>query len=278
MNTANTDITKFKIIVVEWLRDNDVKTGKELYDDILCPKEIQNENIKCEYHSVSTKKDFVKVFKLIEDNLQDGEIATLQIESHGSDEGIGVSPIEFVTWKEFYDLIRPINIKNGGLLFVCLSMCVSYASLSSIEPNKRAPYLAMIATTDKMLPDDLYNSFVDFYESYNYILDIAAFQKMANGVKRSDGKPAFVLYKAEDVFDWTFDIDRDSQNKKHLINECYIQGKMKNPNYTKEQAEKDLITIFEEAKSHRDYYCFKDIYGGSKEEQQKDNNEKYSNN
>lgn len=265
MNTANTDITKFKIIVVEWLRGNDVKTGKELYDDILCPKEIQNENIKCEYHSVSTKKDFIKVFKLIENNLQDGEIATLQIESHGLDEGIGVSPTEFVSWKEFYDLIRPINIKMGGLLFVCLSMCLGIASLSSIEPNKRAPYLAMIATTDKMLPDDLYNSFMDFYNSYNNILDVAAFKKMANGVKRKDGKPAFVMYRAEEIFDLVFDLDRDPQNKKHLINECYVQGKIQNANYTKEQAENDLVAIFEEAKSHKDYYCFKDILSENKE-------------
>ena len=259
MNTANTEITKFKIIVIEWLRDTDRKTGLELYNDVLKPKEIINTDVSCEYYSVTNKIEFASKLAELTESIKDGEIATLQIESHGSEEGIGTGVNDFVTWNEFYDLIRPINVKMGGLLFVSLSMCISYSSLSSIKPNDRAPYLAMIVTTDKMYPDELYNSFVDFYNSYNNILDIAAFRKMAEGVKRKDGRPAFVIYRASDVFDMTLDIDRDPQNIEHLINNCYVMGKSKDKNYTKEQARKDLVAIFEEAKSHKDYFCFNDI-------------------
>lgn len=259
MNTPNTEITKFKIIVIEWLRNTDRKTGQELYNDVLKTKEIANADVSFEYYSVTDKKEFASTLAEIADSFNDGEIATLQIESHGSEAGIGTSANDIVTWQEFYDLIRPINIKMGGLLFVCLSMCVSYSSLSSIKPKERAPYLAMIATTDKMYPDDLYNSFVEFYTSYNNILDIAAFKKMAEGVKRKDGKPAFIMYRASDVFDKTFDMDRDPQNTEHLVNQRYVMGRSKDKKYTKEQARKDLAAIFNEAKSHRDYFCFQDI-------------------
>lgn len=265
MNTPETEITKFKIIVIEWLRETDRKTGLELYRDILKRKEMTSKVVQCKYYSVTSKEQFAQTLHDIHDSLMDAEILTLQIESHGCAAGIGVSDVDIVTWEEFYDLIRPINIKTCNLLFVCLSMCLGIGSLTLIDPSKRAPYLAMMATTGEMYPDDLYDAFVTFYETYNNILDISAFRKISRQVTKKDGSPAFVIFSAADVFDRTFDINRDPQNTKHLINELYVKKKTLDNKYTKEKAQRDVAAFYEEAKSNRDFYCFNDMMGKDSE-------------
>ena len=72
---------------------------------------------------------------------------------------------EIVEWKDFYDLIRPINIALGHLLFIVMAMCSSIAMISNINIEERAPYRAFICTTREMYPDELYEGFLSFMRS-----------------------------------------------------------------------------------------------------------------
>ena len=102
----------------------------------------------------------------------EGDILTLQIETHGCDEGMGLSYGELLKWKDFYDCIRPLNIKTGHLLFLVMAMCKSIAMISSINPELRAPYRAIICTTRPVSADEIYRGFIAFYENYYNLLDI----------------------------------------------------------------------------------------------------------
>ena len=84
--------------------------------------------------------------------MEEGDILTIQVEAHGSVDGIALSSGEIVEWKEFYNLIRPINIALGHLLFIVMAMCDSIAMISNISIEQRAPYRAFICTTREMYP------------------------------------------------------------------------------------------------------------------------------
>ena len=134
----------------------------------------------------------------------------LQLETHGCDEGIGFNNGEILKWKDFYDIIRPLNIKTGHLLFIVMAMCKSVAMISSINPEKRAPYRAFICTTRKVTSDEIYRGFLAFYDKYFNLLDVShALTALQNEVKDDNEYSPFQALSAESVFDETFNPNRN---------------------------------------------------------------------
>lgn len=99
------------------------QTGEEHYNDILRNKPIQDENSFCEFLDAKDKCDFKSAICHILSNLKEGDIITLHFETHGSEAGLYLASGEIVGWREFFDILRPINIAIGHLLFVVMSMC-----------------------------------------------------------------------------------------------------------------------------------------------------------
>ena len=170
MNTPDTKIKRWGIVVIQSIPEGQPQTGTKLYEDLLRYKPIMNGNIFCELLNVVDKNDFEEAFYNILSKLEEGDILTIQVEAHGSVDGIALSSGEIVEWKEFYNLIRPINIALGHLLFIVMAMCDSIAMISNISIEQRAPYRAFICTTREMYPDELYEGFLSFYEKFCNLL------------------------------------------------------------------------------------------------------------
>ena len=175
MNKPVTEIKRWGIVVIQSLNPDDTKTGENLYHDILHYKSYSNKASFSSFHDVHTIQEFRSAIRDVENSLIEGDILTLQIETHGCDKGIGLSNGEILEWKEFYDLIRPINIKIGHLLFVIMAMCKSIAMLSSLNPTDRAPYRVFICTTRDVSSYEIERGFEAFYENYFNLLNIIFF-------------------------------------------------------------------------------------------------------
>ena len=173
MNLGNTEISNHKIIVIEWLDDGDRKTGKDLYDDVLLYKTSSTIPLTSEYHLAKSKDDFIAILQEISNNHQDGEIVTLDIETHGSVDGLGLSQGEILSWTAFFDLTRPLNVKCGGLLVITLSMCLGLANIIGVTPEKRAPFSVIIGANRVMFPDELYDCMSGFYREYDSLLSLS---------------------------------------------------------------------------------------------------------
>lgn len=212
-----------------------------------------------QFYDVENKDEFIEVIRLVESNIQEGDIITLQIETHGADEGICLSSGEIVKWSELYDLIRPINIKIGHLLLLVLSMCKSIALISNINLEKRAPYRAVICTTRTMYPDELYDGFMAFYDKFFNLLDIGnAVHDLQKAVVDKDGHSPFQILSAESVFDETLSTERNIDDL------CILQLKRQRlpcDERAIEQMRLDIRKLFVELKfKYRDYYNFRDLY------------------
>jgi hypothetical protein len=256
MNKPETEIVRKGIIVIQSLGDYDRKTGKELYHDILQYKQYSHEDSFVKFNSVSTKDEFLSMLNTIYSNMQEGDIFTLHIETHGSNEGIHLSSGDVVTWIEFSDTIRPINIKMGHLLVVVMAMCKGTAFVMGIKPEERAPYRAFIASPKNVPEDDIARGFSAFYNEYYNVLDISA---AMNALKNEIGD-TFELYTAEWVFDKVFDPDRYPAFFNSMVTNIFNEKRIADFTITIEKVREDIRDILLKTREHRDYYCFVDLY------------------
>ena len=90
MNTPNTEIKRWGIIVIQSIPKGQLQTGKQLYEDLLRYKSIMDGNIFCELINVVDKNDFEVALSQILSKLEEGDILTIHIEAHGSDDGIAL--------------------------------------------------------------------------------------------------------------------------------------------------------------------------------------------
>ena len=248
MNKPNTEIKRWEI-----------KTGEILYHDILQYKKYHKSESFSSFYDVNSSEEFRLVVQAIEESLLEGDILTLQIETHGCDEGLGLSNGEILKWKDFYDIIRPLNIKTGHLLFVVMAMCKSIAMISAIDLEKRAPYRAFICTTRVVTSDEINRGFLAFYEKYFNLLNISqALTALQNEVKDDNGYSPFQVLSAESVFDETLNPKRNISslvdNQLERLNIPITDSTRSIMTYYIQQLLENLHNRF------YNYYNFKDLY------------------
>ena len=173
---------------------------------------------------------------------------------------MGLSYGELLKWKDFYDCIRPLNIKTGHLLFLVMAMCKSIALISSINPEERAPYRAFICTTRPVCADEIYRGFMAFYENYYSMLDIIeAIKAIQKEVKDPNGFSPFQALTAESVFNETFDPNRT--NISEVVEAQLTRLNIPVTETTKSIMEKHLRKLLSDIHDNfYDYYNFKDLY------------------
>lgn len=259
MNKPNTEIKRWGIIVIQSLYPIDVKTGENLYNDILRYKVFSQKESFSSFYDVNSSDDFRLAIQDIEKTLAEGDIITLQIETHGCDNGVEFNNGEIIKWKDFYDIIRPLNIKTGHLLFVVMAMCKSIAMISAINPEKRAPYRAFICTTREVSSDEIYRGFLAFYEKYFNLLDISqALNALQNEVKDNSGYSPFQALSAESVFDETYN---PNINISELVDNQLERLNIPKTEITKTMMLDSIQSLLKELHDKfYDYYNFRDLY------------------
>ncbi len=259
---STTEINKYKIVIIQSLKDNDLKTGKKLYDNLSSVLPLKYPDTSVELYDVRNKVEWAEAFHKIYNELADGELITLQIEAHGCEDGIGLTSDELVTWEQFYGIVRLINMKMMNLLLVCMSMCYGGALLTHFEPQRRAPFLAFIGTGREIKAGVLLDGFTAFYENYHNLLDsFAAFEALKNAtIDAATGKSPFWMITSEEIFQKTLDPDRDPDNFKHIVNEQYVKQKVEGKDVTWEQVSNEIRELLKETYNrYYDNYTFRDV-------------------
>lgn len=259
MNKPDTEIKRWGVVVIQSLCEKDLKTGEQIYHDVLQYKNIQQREAFASIYIVNSIPEFEDAINEIVFSIDEGDIITLQIETHGSVDGIVLNNGEIITWSRFYDLVRQINVRIGHLLLLVMAMSKSISMISSINPVERAPYRAFICTTRDVSGDEIYNAFSSFYQKYYNLLDIAeAMSKLQNEVIDENGLSPFQLLTADSVFDETFTHPRNLETL--AATQLFREGKCISPQSVSQKA-KD-IQAFLKATHDKfyNYYNFRDIY------------------
>lgn len=256
MNKPNTEIKRWGIVVAQSLNPNDVKTGENLYHDVLQYKEYHKRESFSSFYNVNSSDDFRLAILDIENSLSEGDILTLQLETHGCDEGIGLNNGEILKWKDFYDIIRPLNIKTCHLLFVVMAMCKSISMISAIAPEKRAPF---VCTTRVVSSDEIYRGFLAFYDNYFNLLDIVqALNALQEEVRDDNGFSPFQVLSAENIFSEIFNSNRIISGL--VDNQLERLNMQKNETTNSIMSDYLLMLLDDLYDRFYNYYNFKDLY------------------
>lgn len=258
----NFEITKEGIVIIQWLRDGDSQLGEELYDKIK-HKEKERANYFVDYYKVNSKTDFISVLERLINETEEGTIFTLHIVSHGDEKRIGTEiGTNEVRWGELFYYTRQLNVIMGNNLLLVLSSCVGGGILSHIEPEKRAPYKAIIGNTREVMMTDAQKGFAAFYADYYNILDFPKALKALNEsidlseeIEPGREKTEFFIMSAEHSFSEVFNPDRDPANFERIINELMPPNPLIPQELRIAEAKKLFKKKGEELKPH---FCFQD--------------------
>lgn len=263
MSKPDIEITRYGIIVIQSLREEDKKTGEELEREVLRYKEYLHENSFIDFFNIENFSDFKRTLYHIEETTNLGTIFTLHFEIHGDRDGIQLASGEFIPWKEFYDCIRPINIKLNNLLIIVMASCFGASLISYLDPMKRAPFLAFVGARRVLTEDEVRRAFSAFYQEYTNPLDIDKSMKAIN-FEIDEGnlnKQTFLCFTSEKLFDMTLDHLRDPVHFKMMVQTKLEEfNKTSDVQLTFSEMENHLITFLkDQVIKNKDFFCFKDV-------------------
>lgn len=156
-----------KIVVLQSLFKDDLKTGKQLFEDIDTAECFHQRGIEVKYYELNCKYEFLTCLEELASEATLGKWPILHIECHGSDdqEGIVLADDTFLSWMELKPYFININKASQFNLIIVLAACNGAYFAKTILPIDRAPCLALIAPTDTVYPDELLTNFTGFYQS-----------------------------------------------------------------------------------------------------------------
>ena len=158
----------FKTIwVIESLPNGEYRTGKELYDDVLYYKHIQDPNVLVEFVEVTDKSSLKEQLgKILLTLKSTGQIPLIHFETHGNKEGLELKSGDFVLYEDLCQILREINILTQNNLFVIVAAC-NGAYLSFILKNSLTmpcPFWGICGPSVKINAVDIIAGYSAFYD------------------------------------------------------------------------------------------------------------------
>lgn len=155
-----------RIHLIEWLRPDDLKTGRALFDELQPLGIVAKPSVDTVFHSIATRAELVAVLRAVEGQFRaDGVIPLLHIETHGNKEGIGISHDEGL---DFIDLARelmPLNERTALRLFVVLGACESLWGMTMSMPSERAAFQVILGSIREVTGGEMAAAMQAFYRS-----------------------------------------------------------------------------------------------------------------
>lgn len=157
----------FKTIwVIESLFDGDYRTGKELYDDVLYYKHVQDPSVLVEFVEVTDKAQlFATLARITDDLRKTGNVPLLHIETHGSKEGLVLKSGESVRYEELLPALRTINVIAQNNLFVVAAACeggyLSFVLRESL--TSPCPFWGICGPSVEVSAQDVFKGYSAFY-------------------------------------------------------------------------------------------------------------------
>jgi len=255
------DYSEFGVVIIESLKEGEMKTGTLLYEGTLNEIKGQEPHLTVLLHQVNSKEDFFKAMDEVIESAEKGRMFPIvHFETHGSEDGIYLSSNELVGWDELFVKTRILNIILQNSLVLYMGMCFGVTQIKNIDPSKKAPFLKIVATTRKISADDLFKSFIAFYKNFFFSFDLAESVEKMNSIG-TKGKAAFCCISSKSCFEAILDPDWDPENFKRTVIWRTVLAIARNPQLLKYSFEDNRImvetnirTILAEARKKKNFF------------------------
>jgi hypothetical protein len=187
------------VYVIESLKPGDRRTGEELHDSVIGPATFTHQRLESQYFFVLDKAEFFGALSEIGRRARAGRSPILQIEVHGSTEGVELASGETVLWEELQPHLREINLASGFNLLLVLSACFGIFVTKLLAPVQEAPMWGVIGPRIAVGPDVLLAGYSDYYHELFRSWDgVKAFAALRD--RNEVPGDVFEIYTAEFIF------------------------------------------------------------------------------
>ena len=185
------------IHIIETLKPNDRPTGQILFDELRPIALTSRPQVACYLSRVQTREEFLELLRSIARDAQlNDHSPILQIEAHGSPDGVWVASGEFLRWIEFKPELTAINKASRLNLVVMLAACEGANLVQLLQPVDRAPFLAMIGPKRIIKAGELERATLEFYQTLFCSGDAAvAWRAMNKAITTKE--TTFAIFTAE---------------------------------------------------------------------------------
>ena len=160
-----------KIHIIEWLRKVDPKTGEpdrrtgqEICKELQTMLAAAKSPIQVLLHRVGSRAALLARLKRIEEDFENTKrYPLIQVETHGNDDGIGLSAEDALSWTELMKALTPLNEATGLLLPVFLSACHGMWGIRMAQAMQPAPFFALMGPKKKVYPGEIVRGMCAFY-------------------------------------------------------------------------------------------------------------------
>ncbi len=151
------------IAIIESLDPAERQTGTALYQHLQTHQNAGK--IILSHHPVMSRAGFFNVLDGIQRTITAGGRAPLlHLELHGNRQGLFINNGETVSWEDFAECCRDINIALKNHLVVTLAVCKGAYAESGANPQWRTPYFGIIGSFDTEYAPSLATGFQAFYD------------------------------------------------------------------------------------------------------------------
>ncbi len=263
-------LTFGKIHIIEWLwRTNpktgapDRRTGQETYRELKSILATNPAPVEAILHRISSRKSFLDRLRRIEEDYRlTRRVPLLQIETHGDDEGIGLSDAEGLTWPELMKALTPLNEATGVRLPVFLASCHGMWGIRMAQAMDRSPFFALLGPKRDVEPGQVVRGMRAFYRKV--LVDQNGLRAMdaMNNVVNPD-EEMFRIYNCEqlfrDVWEWYLEGTSTEEHVTPRLEEAVAKAQAERPRSPAEIAQLrtfmrnyilDYHARFEESRRH----------------------------
>lgn len=157
-----------KVVFIESLGSNDIKTGKSLAEDLVYI-EIENDlPIPIEYYDISNSAEFFECLRDLTNKAKKNNVfPILQIDAHGSNNphGLVMRSGELIEWLYLEDQLRNLNVASKGNLLIVTASCFGQFANMSVAIQNRAPFWAIVGPMEAIQVYDIQSTLRLFYAS-----------------------------------------------------------------------------------------------------------------
>jgi hypothetical protein len=174
------------VVVIQSLPYNELQTGKELYDSVIS-RRCSLTGKASYFYNPNSRQEFMEVLnEICAYAIHDELFPIIHFEMHGNPQGLVMKNCEGVSWKDFQDHCRLINVQMKNQLLITLAACCGCHIWEMIDITRPAPYWGYFGPREEILVSTLMEDFTDLYDLLlsNEDMDEALNQLKVNGSRK----------------------------------------------------------------------------------------------
>lgn len=152
------------IWIIEWLPQNEQRTGKLLHEWIQVHRPGWSVYSKCE-HKNEVISSIERATKKAE---KYGMLPVLHLEAHGNEMCLGLpnenGNVEVLTWDELIEPFQRLNLATRCNLIIVVAACIGFSGIKAFVRGPRAPAVVLIGPSAPIMSGNLFSWTKEFYK------------------------------------------------------------------------------------------------------------------